>query len=335
MAGPAETGQVHGTMNQWTPRSVDPTVRGHFAFCPSQLSNHAETMQLPFAEWISEHWPLAHRVRLALRFQRHRRQRHAAQVVAPWELPERHTLIASFPRSGNTWLSHLVADVLLQQQGYVTGTKLPVNERQVLPDLDRGDLAWANHGQFAPQCICKTHLVHAAWMHKGVFLFRHPADTLLSYYHFHLRYPERRAAAAQGPDSFCKATAGEWYLHARSFLDACRSGANRFHAISYESLLSDTPRTLRRVLGFLGIKASDEHVRTAIDHHRFENHARREVENDCDHAPTRSRFFRQGKQGAAQVELKPDTLRWIDSICGRLYLQAIQLEDDSRRQLAA
>ena len=45
------------------------------------------------------------------------------------------SFVSSFPRSGNTWMRFLLADVLLQNHGMATSTELPVHPDKIVPDF--------------------------------------------------------------------------------------------------------------------------------------------------------------------------------------------------------
>ncbi|MEC9092718.1 MAG: sulfotransferase domain-containing protein [Planctomycetota bacterium] len=256
------------------------------------------------------------RARLCRRAARVRRQRLQADVPPPWMLPDPGSLIASYPRSGNTWLSHMVADVLLQNNGYQTETVPPINEREIIPDLDRGDLERCQHSDFAKRPVAKTHLEYMQWMQKGVFLIRQPADVLVSYYHFHKRYPERLQEVAAGIEPFCRKFAEQWYAHALSFIWKCEEDPQDFKAVTYEALMDRTHESLGFVLAHLEIDFTDRQLSVAVANHEFQKHSAREVSNGS------PKFFRNGKKNSAKSELPSKLFHWINRLCGPLYRRA-------------
>lgn len=263
--------------------------------------------------------PFLKRMRLTQRAMRLRSQRIRLHVPPPWMLPDQHCLIASFPRSGNTWLSHMVADVLLQQRGYETQTKPPINEREIIPDLDRGDLMTCRHADFAPRLIAKTHLESFSWMQKAIFLIRQPADALLSYFHFHKRCPERVDQIAGGLRSFCRRFAEQWYTHSISFVWRCENDPSHFRPVTYESMLERPEDVLAKVLQHLEIVATTDEINKAVFNHQFAKHSRRE--NKTGH----SSFFRKGKKDSALEEMESDLVHWINQVCWPLYERAATL----------
>lgn len=290
----------------------------------NKLVSGGEYQLLPFFMFLFDRIPFLKRTRLTMRAARLRKKRiFSGEIKHPSLLPEEHALIASYPRSGNTWLSYLVADVILQQNGYQTSTKLPLNEREILPDLDRGDLQNCPHASLAPLLIGKTHLSSADWMHSGIFLFRQPADSLTSYFHFHNRYPERQHETRDGLDAFCRRFAEEWFEHAMSFVWTCEE-SERFVAVSYESLLMNPHEMLGKVLDHFSIAWTPEQLDIAVTHHTFQKHAEAKKEDG-----KREKFFRKGKIGSGAEELSAKTLKWIDSVCGPVYERAVRLMSDN------
>jgi hypothetical protein len=60
-----------------------------------------------------------------------------------------------------------------------------------------------------------------------------------------------------------------WYFNFYvSWFDSCRTGSIDAMWLSYDDLIQDWPAGIRTVLEFYGIPASEEHIRTALEHLR-------------------------------------------------------------------
>ena len=57
------------------------------------------------------------------------------KIVKANQFQKSDIAIASYPRSGNTWLRVLVSDIILQFHNFKTGTGLPIHEDRVIPDI--------------------------------------------------------------------------------------------------------------------------------------------------------------------------------------------------------
>src|SRR5208282_2910006 len=65
--------------------------------------------------------------------------------------------ISSFPRSGNTWIRYLLADVFLQVHGVETVTELPVHPNKIVPDFYFHWIARRDVTIPTPGIFVKTH----------------------------------------------------------------------------------------------------------------------------------------------------------------------------------
>jgi Sulfotransferase domain len=216
-------------------------------------------------------------------------------------------VIASYPRSGNTWMRYLLADLILQSRGYETETKLPVHADKIIPDLDRGDIV--DHQAELPggNRIFKTHLMHQPCFRHAIVIFREPWDSLCSHYHFCLRYPETKHVESLGIDRFCEERMHDWMEHLRSFIRAQTSFQCRCFFVSYEQMHIALPQVLKAVCRFFSLEVDGAAIAQAIHNHQFELHASRETPK----AGTTERFFRQGQIGSAERELSTETLSRI------------------------
>lgn len=240
--------------------------------------------------------------------------------------------IASYPRSGNTWVRLLVADVLLQLNGFATATKLPVSENEVVPDMHQHGDVWVGlnmrEGMGAPYNILKTHWVWDRFKKPSAYIFRRPEDSLCSYFHFHLRFEPMRPKTVQGIDAFCREFVTEWREHTESFIRGKRENPGLVHFTSYESLHANPVDGLGGILRFLGIEAARSEIAKAVDNHAFEKQKQIEV------VPQNAEgFFRKGKTDSAKDELRPDTLRYIRDRADDLYIVAQNMEESQNLEL--
>jgi hypothetical protein len=190
-----------------------------------------------------------------------------------------------------------------------TSTALPVHVDQVIPDRDRGDeLDTAK--QFCRKRIIKTHRKWSDQFQKAIVIYRHPADCLTSYFHFHLRYENMKPLVADGIDAFCLERVSEWSQHGHSFLTAHQEGECNCSWLSYEDLQNDTLQSLMRALKFLNEPTTLKRCAIAIDNHQFAKHAKNEVAKQG----TQERFFRKGQVGSGQAELASETFGRLDEV---------------------
>lgn len=234
-----------------------------------------------------------------------------------FEQGEELTFISSFPRSGNTWARHLIADVCEQNAGLETQTELPIHPDEIIPDVHSNPIASRTVLQNDRRLIVKSHdcldqivdqLGEGAFQRvRHLYLYRQPEDALVSYYHFHLRYDALKAQAADGVDAFCLRHLDSWFEH----VDTARSfqlmGASVL-PVSYEQLLQKPMAKLTEMLDWLGISATSDAVVSAVEHMQFSNLRQKEARNPAN--PTEY-FFRKGVAGSGAAELSLEVVKEI------------------------
>lgn len=179
--------------------------------------------------------------------------------------------IVSYPRSGNTWLRTLLADIILQKNDYKTNTKLPIHQDKIIPDLDRDGLVEIDDEVELSYRLYKTHKPSLDQSGKIIYIFRNPADALTSHYHFHLRYAHLRDKVKDGLDTFCLNNIESWIDHLNRCVQQKLKSKHNLLFFSYEMMHENLLNVLLNTLNFLGISESKdrEMCRIAIENHAF------------------------------------------------------------------
>lgn len=181
--------------------------------------------------------------------------------------------IASYPKSGNTWMRFLLHHYLFGEPR----NSIELNRR--IPDLHRPagriDTSQA-------RVLVKTHfplhegLPYLGLTDRAIHIHRHPKDVLLSGMNYARlesgRGPDaaayvRRFLEAGGDPSWIEMGFGTWASHAESW-----RATDRFpvHSVGYESLRADTPGVFRGVLEFLGETVDEARLARAVELSDFE-----------------------------------------------------------------
>lgn len=206
-------------------------------------------------------------------------------------------LIVSTPKTGNTWLKHLLAAAY-----DLPMPLLPTDARQI--DWAGLGPRWVAHQHYAPE----APLLEAAAAHGVILLttVRHPADVFVSLVHYGRR---QDLPPADGPEDlgYLRGDAAPFGAHALAFLREgfcfqlhlslswLRGGWAR--AVRYEDLWRRPVTTLRRLTDAI-LPLSDTRLRLAIG--RCELRAMRRALD-----PERA-FFRKGGVGGWRAALPPD-----------------------------
>jgi len=187
--------------------------------------------------------------------------------------------LASYPRSGNTWLGSLLSAyyfgsledwsesgrVVQEMHQYLAyGQKHNLTRQQVLEIMVRQTRKGTSHHGFHDQLMLKTHYLPEPdhpWFDltsRIIHLMRHPKDVLLSAMNFHKFYRRfggrsdaeyaRAFINARGDPSWRDSGYGSWVEHARrwSTLDFPTL------RVTYEQLRRDPVNNLCEVVRFLG-----------------------------------------------------------------------------------
>lgn len=225
--------------------------------------------------------------------------------------------MASYPRSGNTWIRLLLSDIILQNSGTETSTG-----GNIIPDMYKDDIAmWDEDTRinFLPFRIIKTHEPYAKEANKIIYIFRNPADALCSYYYY-VRNELESTNKMMTIDEFCWSHIYQWCWHIQSYITAKQRKPWNVHLISYESLQENSRSILKSVANFCGLKAEDEMLQIAIENQEFkqlQNVAQQPNINvssfgfkaDIEY----NNFFRRGQISTAKEELSPKILNLIQA----------------------
>lgn len=220
-------------------------------------------------------------------------------------------LLASFPKSGNTWVRFIWANLVsLSELGGRTVDFHTLDE-EVAPEYDSN--SWGTVVPKTLSRLVKTHREYDPRLFAGrraIYIWRHPGDVAISYFHYlNARNDTQDLGGLSeflrhrkwGLPAWCKHVAN-WLLHADL-------------VIRYEDLSSNTENTMREVLGVLGGRFIDDQVlQMAIERSSFEHIRALEVERGL---PSSSefkegfRFTRMGTTGGWQEEFSKSDCSYI------------------------
>jgi hypothetical protein len=261
-------------------------------------------------------------------------------TVSASVVPERKIVwIVSYPKSGNTWVRFLVCNLVFGVQNSAAALNRLAPDIHELPTVPAPP---------AEPVLVKTHfpvsatLPLAACTAGAIYVVRHPADVMLSNFHYSRRDGSQTsagtAALAQYVDAYLTARGGPrwlelgmgaWDDHVRSWL-ATRHPFPVL-AVRYEDLQRDALGVTRGLCAFLGLHRSTEEMSRAAEGASFER-LRQIEEQDIQgenvgifYKPyLRSsidaglRFMRAGKVGEAARVLSAEQQRRVQATFGPL-----------------
>ena len=253
--------------------------------------------------------------------------------------------LASYPKSGNTWLRAFLGNLTTDQAQPLSINRLQTgaiaSNRQWLDDVlgfDTADLSADEIDELRPavyrwgsvpgaQPYCKIHDAcrNAAWVDPAylagtLYIVRNPLDLAPSCaHHWNCSLDEAirkigcDAAALFGNDHGIGAQVRQrlssWSGHIASWLET--PGA-ALQVIRYEDMQQSPLQTFTEAARFLGLPEDTARIQRAIDFSRFAELAAQEATDRFVEAPASGkRFFRRGESGGWRDTLSAEQVRRI------------------------
>jgi hypothetical protein len=216
---------------------------------------------------------------------RHRRRRADAVSGLRRLVIAKFVWIASYPRSGNTWMRFLLANLLY---GRVSSTAAL---QDMVPDIHRGLVGAQLHG--ARKTLIKTHWRFAADLPLredtmgAIYIVRHPVDVLISNLNYVIlraqqggelqNEAQRREFERRFIDSYVQGGGyqrwremgfGSWEENIRSWSEDPLPYTRL--VLRYEQMRTDINGTMATVCRFLGVDTGDAAIQAAIDRSSLE-----------------------------------------------------------------
>lgn len=233
----------------------------------------------------------------------------AMHVASYWrDLRQDDVMLASFPRSGNTWVSFLIANALLRASGDPREVTF-FNIHEFVPEIG-AKLRLAEPLEGFPRFV-KTHDGQSRWFARAVVLTRHPEAVMRSYYAYRLELGHIDVDTAPGaflrhPDYGVDA----WCAHTRSWLRR----ATRGHAVQmvrFEDVQAQPANELAHVFRLIGRPVSSTILEEAVAA------SGRDEMRELEGWSRRSRFvlddigFEFVSPGARDVSFSESDLSWL------------------------
>lgn len=217
--------------------------------------------------------------------------------------------IASYPKSGNTWLRHVLTHALT---GIETQWKSPFLEYSIRVGLHHDLIpVLPNDGR-----MIKTHEPYRDAYRRTVLMVRDPRDVAVSQFHYNRQFSPRAVFRDCTFDTFLDlflkgwaSVYGDWGTHTRSWNQAINE--NRVSVIRYEDMKKDPRASLDQALDFLGFDVDSDLRAAAINDNSAIRMREKELkwrETLRDDKPDESKrtFVRKAKSGGYSEFFTPE-----------------------------
>ncbi len=261
--------------------------------------------------------------------------------------------LASYPKSGNTWLRVLLSNLVhggdrpqdineLLLAGAVASDRellgaLTLLDSDLLRDDEIERLRPAILESFAAEQVRATFIkVHDAYTllqggvpllgraaRAAVYVVRDPRDVVVSYASHNDCTIEKAIADLNDSTNILndkqrhqtRQRVLDWSGHVCSWLDQSEVP---IHVVRYEDLLMDTVTVFGRMLNFIGITAESDQIARAVRHSDFTELQRQERDKGFGERVGRAPFFRAGKVGNWRECLTAAQLHEIENAHGEV-----------------
>jgi len=273
-------------------------------------------------------------------------------------MPKIH-LIASYPKSGNTWFRAFLTSILggaekldinkMEAEGITTSRKFfdyysGIDSSGLFPnEIDNirpkvyETISQRNSEAVFLKCHdaytvspCNVPLFPASAVKAAVYLIRNPLDIVSSYAH-HMGFGTEEAIKEINDSEACLSPSIEdikvqlrhylldWSGHVKSWTQELPF---KVEVVRYEDLLESPVETFNRGISSFGIEKSEKEIRRAIEETSFEKLRKLEAQVDfAEKSNTAATFFRKGKAGSWKESLSDEQAEMVIAVHQDLMLK--------------
>ncbi|KAH6780573.1 hypothetical protein C2S52_011810 [Perilla frutescens var. hirtella] len=242
-------------------------------------------------------------------------------------------ILASFPKTGTTWLKSLIFSIMNRSSKHHLSTNHP---HELVPTLEVQVYTTTTQTQtpsitdHESSRIFSTHIPYQLLSEtldssecRIVYVTRNPKDTLISTWHFVNKW--KKAMDEPWPletatEKFCNGLTpcGPYYDHVMGYKKLSLEKPENVFFITYEELRSDPITHVKKLAEFLGCPFEEEQVEEIVKSCSFEVLSNYEV-NKSEESPSwfqlpYNSFFRKGGVGDHKNYLIDETIERIDAL---------------------
>ncbi|MEO1139252.1 MAG: sulfotransferase domain-containing protein [Pseudomonadota bacterium] len=251
--------------------------------------------------------------------------------------------LASYPKSGNTWLRIFLANYLANTPSplsinqvhrfgigdsisrtyhMVAGRQIDLNDANLTLGLRdkvlRGIVANNADVNFVKTHNIRGHamgveMIPAKYSRSAIYILRNPLDMLLSYARHYALSPEEAVKAIASSENANAADPttvwqflGSWSEHVKSWTQGTGFPVL---ALRYEDMLENPQEEFSKALEFIGVTPEAERLDKAIKFSSFDELSKQEAEKGfAEKSPNSEKFFAKGSAGQWKTDLAPELI---------------------------
>jgi hypothetical protein len=181
-------------------------------------------------------------------------------------LTERDVLFASYPKSGSTWLTFMLSDLI-----WSAGDRQEITDPRFMPGVGQQHLGEARLP--SEGWLLRTHERYRKACRKVIYVARDGRDVAASMYFHVKRVTGMEASFSEFLDYYLNGYftgAGAWHEHVLGWLDSPCFTTGAGLLVRYEDMKEDVERELRRCAEFLAVEITPERLQRAAAAGSFE-----------------------------------------------------------------
>ena len=218
------------------------------------------------------------------------------------------TFVASYPKSGNTWLRFIIANLMTED--------VEVTFRNIDRFVPEPDFATYSLDDVRGSRIIKSHWPYFPVFPRFIYVVRDPRDVVVSHYHFSVKHAWFRGPIEEFVGS--RQRFGDWGTHVRGALNELLHRPSDVLMLRYEDMLDDPHRAVEKVASFLHLQPSPETVERVVGLTTFKTLKKNERLHGGMFSAADGGFFRSGRTGQWQTEVPDSVVRALEEKYGEL-----------------
>ena len=222
--------------------------------------------------------------------------------------------VASYPRSGNTWLRFMLYEILVGQSSSFK------NVHSLVPDIGKQGSALPVLGEQGR--LIKTHepFLPIYRNHKAIYLVRDARDVALSEF----AYQKALGLAEDNFETYLPRFLrgqvnpfGSWTSHVDSWMEAKDKGYSDILLVRFDAMRNQPEDSLAGMMEFLNVPVEREVIRRAIANNSVEKMRDKEKVNP-QKASAKGRFIRSGAVGGWRERFTETQAELVDRYAGNI-----------------
>jgi hypothetical protein len=256
---------------------------------------------------------------------RERRQQRKEHALFRSQLRPGDTFLVGHPKSGNTWITYMLAALVEKQFGKRATL---ANLQEFVPAFHASDLKIESHSQLPnPRMFRNEGPKFPDLYPRTIYIVRDPRAVLLSYYH-HCLHDTRDedwkldAFIDEMLEFGCIKRLEPYIIRWDKQVSAWlhRANSQPVKIVKYEDMKKDRRKVLEEVVQFLGIPCSGQDIAQAVERSSFENMRKEEETYGAEpYSGTKGEggfFMRRGKIDSWKEELSAQARTRIETEFG-------------------